>query len=101
METVDQTAGQKTKCVLCVWGWGAYMCVFGGGEYGHMCGSQSLTSDVFLDHSPPYFLSSGLSLSLELNDLVTPAGHQIPRIVPLPVLAYQHENHKQMLLTQH
>lgn len=46
------------------------------------CGSQSLTSGVFLDHSPPYFLSSGFSLNLELNDLVTPAGHQIPRIAP-------------------
>lgn len=40
----------------------------------HMCAPE-VDADVFLYHSPTYILRLGLTLSLELTDLVTLGSH--------------------------
>lgn len=54
----------------------------------HACGSQRLTSGVFLSHTPPYFLWQCLSPNQEFN-LVFLAHPQAPGISASPALGFQ------------
>lgn len=45
-----------------------------------ICGSQKLTSDVYLSCSAPYFMRHGLFMNLKLPDSVSLAGLHAPGI---------------------